>query len=254
MNPDSNRCLEHSLIFSLQFRVRTAAIAMNATESVQTTSLMSPTILATPLTGIRSNPCATSIGDGLLGHLASPINHIVCFTFWFFGPFWVPMFASGFAAGVRHEHPEKSIRGWFGDFGDSAQHKIQAILAQAILLKWLKKILLLRIRLFRVARFISSSHQVLSAVLMVRKGFRLHEGLARDSGVSLQFNSHSASAEGAPPVPGERKVQRKGKELKTEKKPTVDSRRMCRSPEHRDPHQPASLSRQSSCRPPLRRR
>ena len=36
--------------------------------------------------------------------------------------------------------------------------------------------------------------------------------------------------------------------------PVVDSRRMCRSNEHPDPHQPAFLSRQTSCRPPLRRR
>ena len=49
---------------------------------------------------------------------------------------------------------------------------------------WLKTFLLSRIRLFvfvlPVARFISFSHQVLSAVLMVRKGFRLHQELARE--------------------------------------------------------------------------
>ena len=41
--------------------------------SSPTTSLTPPTPTPTPLTGIRLNPCAASLGDGLLGHLAGPI-------------------------------------------------------------------------------------------------------------------------------------------------------------------------------------
>ena len=41
--------------------------------SSPTTSLTPPTTSPGPLTGIRLNPCAASLGDGLPGHLAGPI-------------------------------------------------------------------------------------------------------------------------------------------------------------------------------------
>ena len=58
---------------------------------------------------------------------------------------------------------------------------------------------------------------------MVRKGFRLHEGLAREILEALFSSPRKAPQQQGrrQSVPGEwRKVQRKGKELKTEKKPT----------------------------------
>ena len=70
-----------------------------------------------------------------------------------------------------------------------------------------------------VARFISSIFQLLSVVLMVRKGFRLHEGLAREILEAL-----FSSPRKAPQQQGRRQSV------------------------------PAFLCRQTSCRPPLRRR
>ena len=91
------------------------------------------------------------------------------------------------------------------------------------------------------ARFISSIFQLVSAVLMVRKGFRLHEGLAREILEALFSSPRKAPQQQGRrhSVPGEwRKVQRKGKESKTGKKPKPSRRQSTDVPEQRAPRPP----------------